>query len=124
MLCITCGFEPRDIQTAEPEHLAFDPAHAPTWVSEGPDGTAVAHSDEAAQVLDMIEALAAIPIAETTATACRLCSWGETWSTRDAALAAATWHVFDDHPIDWTMIHGMRVPEVPLPVVVGERVAP
>lgn len=49
------------------------------------------------------------------------CGFSETWSTEQAAQAAACWHVFSAHPEDWKKIMGHTDhPQDPLPGTLGE----
>ncbi len=53
---------------------------------------------------------------------CTLCEIDETWTTADAAQAAAVWHVYLQHRPVWNAIMGDRPPEARTPPeAYGER---
>lgn len=45
----------------------------------------------------------------------------QTWSTPEAARAAASWHVYGEHRDVWNTIVGDRPPRDPDPDTLGER---
>lgn len=57
---------------------------------------------------------------------CKVCGHNEAWTTERAAQAAATWHVFEEHPIQWLEIlldagEEPRPPQDPRPEEFGTR---
>lgn len=57
---------------------------------------------------------------------CFMCPWRESWTTRAAAVAAAVWHVYDDHYAVWIELMGTpdRLPVDHMPEDYGHRLAP
>jgi hypothetical protein len=57
---------------------------------------------------------------------CNLCPWRESWTTVDAARAAAVWHVYDDHWSTWIELMGTpdRLPVNSMPEDYGRRLEP
>lgn len=57
---------------------------------------------------------------------CKLCPWRESWTTQDAAEAAAVWHVYDDHHDTWTELIGTpeRLPVNKMPADYGRKLEP
>lgn len=57
---------------------------------------------------------------------CTLCPWAESWTTRDAAQAAAVWHVYNDHHDIWLERMGTpdRLPVDKMPADLGRRLEP
>lgn len=58
---------------------------------------------------------------QTTRVNCILCMWEQVWSTLEAAQAAVSWHVFNEHRETWTSIIGPRLPQDKKPETLGEQ---
>jgi len=60
------------------------------------------------------------------ATRCTLCPWTESWTTREAAEAAAVWHVYDAHHDVWTERMGSPDPPpvLKMPIDFGRKLEP
>ena len=50
------------------------------------------------------------PLIEPVAFTCQFCSDRQEWDTREAADAAAVWHLFEVHPLRWRAIARGPVP--------------
>lgn len=57
---------------------------------------------------------------------CEQCGTSETWSTRDAAQAAAVWHAYREHREAYIAAIGGedRPPRDPLPEMLGRQLPP
>lgn len=56
---------------------------------------------------------------------CKICGASEHWTTRDAAQAAAVWHVYNDHREAYVATIGEdRPPKDPVPENLGRQLAP
>jgi len=56
---------------------------------------------------------------------CRMCVITETWSTKDAAQAAAVWHAYHAHPVAFAAaVEHDGPPRDPLPEMLGRQLAP
>ena len=40
---------------------------------------------------------------------CQYCGEQQEWDTRESASVAASWHLFDAHPLRWLTVAGHRV---------------
>lgn len=52
---------------------------------------------------------------------CTRCLWRESWTTKLAAMAAAVWHVFEEHPEDWRRVIGKQPPSCLEPKEYGRK---
>jgi len=52
---------------------------------------------------------------------CQFCSERQEWDTREAADAAAVWHLFEFHPLRWRATAGDRCPTDLPPTRLGHR---
>ena len=46
---------------------------------------------------------------------CQYCGEQQEWDTRESASVAASWHLFDAHPLRWLTVAGLRCPTDPRP---------
>ena len=46
---------------------------------------------------------------------CQYCGQQQEWETRESANLAASWHLYDDHPLRWLTVAGHRPPMDPRP---------
>ena len=46
---------------------------------------------------------------------CQYCGEQQEWDTRESASVAASWHLFDAHPLRWLTVAGHRCPTDPRP---------
>lgn len=46
---------------------------------------------------------------------CQYCGEQQEWDTRQSASVAASWHLFDAHPLRWLTVAGHRCPTDPRP---------
>ena len=58
---------------------------------------------------------------EPVAFTCQFCSERQEWDTREAADAAAVWHLFEVHPLRWRATAGDRCPTDLPPTRLGQR---
>jgi hypothetical protein len=61
------------------------------------------------------------PLIEPVAFTCQFCSERQEWDTREAADAAAVWHLFEVHPLRWRATAGDRCPTDLPPTRLGQR---
>ena len=58
---------------------------------------------------------------ESVGFTCQFCSERQEWDTREAADAAAAWHLFEVHPLRWRAVAGDRPPTDLPPTRLGHR---
>ncbi|HZM67121.1 MAG TPA: hypothetical protein VFC16_12600 [Nakamurella sp.] len=46
---------------------------------------------------------------------CQYCGEQQEWETRESANVAASWHLYDYHPLRWLTVAGHRPPTDPRP---------
>ena len=61
------------------------------------------------------------PLIEPVVFTCQFCSERQEWDTREAADAAAVWHLFEVHPLRWRATAGDRCPTDLPPTRLGHR---
>lgn len=52
---------------------------------------------------------------------CQYCGETQEWDSREAAEAAALWHLFEEHPLRWLAVADQAAPADPPPRQVGHR---
>lgn len=55
---------------------------------------------------------------------CQYCGEQQEWDTRESASVAASWHMFDAHPLRWLTVAGHRCPTDPRPTWARRRADP